>query len=79
MSTPVPESEYACIFHPRIRSLKQFNVRNTKDNNWYKYGLCPICSNRLAKQESFKKDISDRLEEVLEIVKKKQEEKNVIK
>lgn len=73
------ENEYACIFHPGASSLEQFNVRLEATDQWFKYGLCPICSHRLAKQETFKQEISDKLEEMLEKVKKKQEEKNVSK
>ena len=69
----IPEP-HCCLFHPRLRALDTFRVRDTTDGNWFQYGLCPICSNRLKKQESFKRDISDRIEELLEQLKKKHEE-----
>jgi hypothetical protein len=74
----IPE-EHGCIFHPRIRAFKIFNVRDTKTSQFFRYGLCPICANRLAKQHSFKQDISDRIEEMLNAYEKKQGEKNANK
>lgn len=71
----VPE-DHNCIFHPRIRALKVWLVKDKETDKYFRYGLCPICSNRLAKQESFKQDISDRIEEMLNDFNKKQEGKN---
>lgn len=71
----VPE-EHNCIFHPRIRALKVWHVKDTVTTQFFRYGLCPICSNRLVKQKSFKQDISDKLEEMLNEFQKKQEGKN---
>lgn len=75
MSKEIPE-EHNCIFHPRIRALKVWHVKDTVTEKLFRYGLCPICANRLAKQESFKQDISDKLEEMLLKFQKQQEGKN---
>lgn len=71
----IPE-EHNCIFHPRIRALAVWHVKDEVTNSFFRYGLCPICNNRLAKQESFKQDISDALEEMLTKFEKQQEGKN---
>jgi hypothetical protein len=78
MSDQQPDP-HACIFHNRLRALQVFRIQDSQTKAWFQYGLCPICANRLKKQESFKKDISDRLEEILEQSKKKQEMKNARK
>lgn len=70
-------NHHACIFHPRLKALENFKVHDTKTNQWFQYGLCPICSNRLKKQESFKQDINDKLEELSEQLRKQEEKKNV--
>lgn len=70
-------TENCCIFHPRLRALQTYRVRDTVLKEWFQYGLCPICSNRLKKQPSFKQNISDRIEEVLnDMIKKHEEKKN---
>ncbi len=66
---------HVCIFHPRLRALHSFTVQDTRLNQWFRYGLCPICSNRLKKQESFKQDINDRLEELVAKLQKQEEKK----
>jgi GTP cyclohydrolase I len=78
MSEEIPE-EHNCIFHRRIRALKTWHVKDTKTGQFFRYGLCPICANRLAKQESFKQDISDKIEEMLNDFNKKQEGKRANK
>lgn len=72
--TLIPEP-HCCIFHPRIRALETYNVQDTHTKLFFRYGLCPICANRLKKQESFKQDINDRLEELAEQLKQQEEKR----
>lgn len=70
-----PDQPYCCIFHPRIPSIQNYAVKDTVTNEFLKYGLCPNCVRRLKREDSFKRAISDRIEELLEKQKKKEEEK----
>ncbi len=70
-----PSEGHVCIFHPRIRALNAYKVKDTVTDQWFQYGLCPICSNRLKKQDSFKKQISERLEELQAKLQKQEEGK----
>lgn len=67
--------EHVCIFHQRQRALQVYKVRDSANGNWFEYGLCPICDHRLKKQESFKNDISARLEELMHKLEKQEEKK----
>lgn len=70
------ESEgHVCIFHQRVRALKVYRVKDTVSGNWFEYGLCPICNNRLAKQDSFKQNINDRLGDLVYKMQKQEEGK----
>lgn len=70
------EQPHACIFHPRIRALKVYTIKDTLEGGIFRYGLCPMCARRLAKEHSFKQAISDRLEEMFEKSKRKKERYN---
>lgn len=78
MSKEIPE-EHNCIFHPRLRAMNVWHIKDKVGGEFFRYGLCPICANRLKKQESFKQDISDKLEEMLTKFQKKQEEGKRVK
>lgn len=60
----VPE-DHNCIFHPRIRAFKVWQILDTVTKQFFRYGLCPMCAIRYKKESSFKQDISDKLEEML--------------
>lgn len=74
---PAPD-KYCCLFHPRIRSVADYRVRDSQSGEFFQYGLCPICNNRLKKQDSFKSNISDRIEEVLRQLELKKQKKGGI-
>lgn len=76
MSKPASEG-HVCIFHPRIPAIAAYRVMDTLSKQMFDYGLCPICNHRLKRQDSFKKDISDKLEELFnKLMKQEQEKKN---
>lgn len=75
MSEEIPD-EHNCIFHNRARAMNVYQVRDSITLKFFRYGLCWNCEGRLKRESSFKKSISDKLEEMLNEYIKKQEGKN---
>lgn len=74
MNIPQKSEGHGCIFHWDTFAIKIFHVKDTHTGQWFQYGLCVPCTHKLNTQDSFKKLINERLEELTTKMEEKQRE-----